>query len=105
MRAEDGRREGLGWLERKLAYGFTTSFAAGGDALRLKLQAFSRRELVVRRDENGHFYAEATIAARRARLERIFVASNEGGLTPSVRYLDLFGRLPDGARVSERILP
>jgi len=105
MRAEDGRREGLSFLERKLAYGFTTNFEAGGDVLRLRLQAFSRRDLVVRRDERGRFHAEATIAARRARLERIFVASDEGGLTPSVRYLDLFGLLPDGARVSERILP
>jgi hypothetical protein len=105
MRAEDGRREGLSFFERKLAYGFTTSFTPGGDALRLRLTAFSRRELLVRRDESGRFHAEMTIAGRRARLERIFVASDEGGLTPSVRYLDLFGRSPDGVRVSERILP
>jgi hypothetical protein len=105
MRAEDGRREALSFFEQRLAYGFTTSFAAGGDALRLELHAFSRRELVVRHDENGRFHAETTIAARRARLDHIFVASDERGLTPRVRYLDLFGRLPDGARVSERILP
>lgn len=42
----------------------------------------------------------------RARLERIFVASEEGILTPSVRYVELGGRrLVDGTRVSERVLP
>src|SRR4051794_4876468 len=41
MLAEDGRREGLSWLERRLAYGFSTNVRAGGDALELRLRAFS----------------------------------------------------------------
>ena len=105
MLAEDGRREGLTWLERRLAYGFSTSFRAGGDALELRLRAFSRRPLVVRRGENGLFHAEIALGGGSARLERILVASDEHGVTPSVRYFDLFGRRPDGTRVSERILP
>jgi Domain of unknown function (DUF4833) len=106
MRAEDGRREGLTWLERRLAYGFTTSLEAGGEGLRLHVRAFTRRDLSVRRDGTGHFHAEMPIAGHHAWLERIFVASDEHGMTPSVRYIDLLGRLPgDGTRVSERILP
>lgn len=105
MLAANGRREGLSWLERKFAYGFKASFEPGGDVLRVELTAFSRRALAVRSDENGIFHAEVAISGRRSRLERIFVASDEGGITPSVRYVDLFGRLSDGARVSERILP
>jgi Domain of unknown function (DUF4833) len=106
MLAEDGRREGLTWLERRLAYGFSTSFRAGGDALELRLRAFARRELVVRRGEKGDFHAEVAIAGAPALLERIFVASDERGVTPSVRYFDLIGRRrADGTRVSERVLP
>lgn len=105
MLAEDGRREGLTWLERRLAYGFSTNFRAGGDVLELRLRAFSRRALAVRRAENGVFHAEITLGGSSARLERIFVASDEHGVTPSVRYFDLFGQRPDGTRVSERILP
>lgn len=106
MLAEDGRREGLTWLERRLAYGFSTSFRPGGDALDLRLRAFARRELAVRRGENGHFQAELPIGGAPARLERIYVASDEHGVTPSVRYFDLFGRRRgDGSRVSERVLP
>ncbi len=71
LRAEDGRREAPSFLERKLAYGFTTRFDAGGDALTLELQAFSRRGLRVRRDENGYFHAEATLATRRAARARL----------------------------------
>jgi len=105
MLAEDGRREGLTWLERRLAYGFSTSLRAGGDALELRLRAFSRRPLAVRRGENGQFRAEIVLGGGSALLERIFVASDERGVTPSVRYFELFGRRPDGTRVSERILP
>jgi hypothetical protein len=106
MLAEDGRREGLTWLERRLAYGFGTTLEQGGDALRLRLRAFPRRELAVRRDRSGRFRAEVSIAAHPAVLERIFVASDEHGVTPSVRYFDLHGRRrDDGSRVTERILP
>jgi hypothetical protein len=106
MAAEDGRRESLTWLERRLAYGFSTAFVGGGDALTLRLRAFPRRELLVRRAQNGYFHAEVPIVGHAATLERIFVASEEGGVTPSVRYFDLIGRrLTDGSRVSERILP
>lgn len=106
MLAEDGRREGLTWLERRLAYGFDTTFEHGAEALRLRLHAFPRRELLVRRDQSGRFGAEMSIGAHPALLERIFVASDEHGMTPSVRYFDLFGRRrDDGSRVTERILP
>jgi hypothetical protein len=106
MLAEDGRREGLTWLERRLAYGFSTSLAPGGEEFRLRLRAFPRRELAVRRDENGHFRAEIAILGQAAVLERIFVASVESGMTPSVRYFELHGRRrSDGSRVTERVLP
>ena len=106
MLAEDGRREGLTWLERRLAYGFSTSFRAGGDALELRLRAFTRRPLAVRCDENGRFHAEILVGGEPALLERIFVASDERGMTPSVRYFELHGRRrSDGSRVSERVLP
>jgi hypothetical protein len=106
MLAEDGRREGLTWIERRLAYGFSATVGHDGGELRLRLRAFPRRELAVRRDDKGHFRAEITLAGAPAVLERIFVASVEHGVTPSVRYFDLFGRRrDDGSRVTERILP
>ena len=106
MQAENGRRESLTWLERRLAYGFESSFDARGETLRVRLRAFSRRELQVRRDASGGYRAEMRIGDRPAVLERIFVCTDESSVTPSVRYLDLTGRaVADRARVAERIRP
>jgi hypothetical protein len=106
MHAEDGRREGLSFLERRLAYGFVAEFVGKTQALSLRLQAFPARVLGVRQGARGRFAAHVTIAGQAARLERIFVATDERGITPSVRHLDLFGvSLAGGTSVTERILP
>jgi hypothetical protein len=106
MHAENARRESLTWLERRFAYGFESAFEPGGEVLRVRLRAFSRRELEVARDGRGRFRAHVTIGGRPAVLERIFVCTDEGSVTPSVRYLDLGGSaLSDGGPVGERIRP
>ena len=105
MRAEDGRREELTWFERKFAYGYSSAFDANGE-LRMTLQAFAARALAVGRDRSGAFRARTRIGGLPATLERIYVASDEHGLTPRVRYVDVFGvALDDGRRVRERLLP
>ncbi len=105
MHAEDGRGEALTWLERKFAYGWSASRDAHGDVL-VRLRAFAKREIRVFRDEKGDFRALARILDRAALLERIYVSSDDRGLTPSVRYVELFGvSRTDGRRVSERIVP
>jgi len=105
MRAEDGRREDLTWFEEKLAYGWSASFDARGELL-VRLRAFRARELRVFREKTGQFRALGRIAGRPAVLERIHVASDDRGLTPTVHYVDLFGSVrADGRRVTERIVP
>jgi uncharacterized protein DUF4833 len=105
MHAENGRREELTWLERKFAYGWSTTVDANGE-LRVTLKAFSARTLAVFQGKSGAFRARVRLAQRPAALERIYVASDERGLTPSVRYVDVFGTaLDDGRRLSERIVP
>jgi hypothetical protein len=80
MLAEDGRRESLTPLERRLAYGWTARLEPQGNALRLRMQAFSQRE--------------------------IFVATVEHGPKPSVKYVDLLGLTVSGqVHVTERITP
>jgi hypothetical protein len=105
MRAEDGRRESLTWLEEKLAYGWSSSFDARGELL-VRLRAFSGRALRVFRESSGQFRALGRIVGHPAVLERIHVVSDDRGLTPTVRYVDLFGIAQhDGRRVTERIVP
>jgi len=101
MLAEDRRREELSWAERELAYGFEVS-AASRDGCLLHLTAFKQRALVVAR-HGQTFRAMVSIAGKRATLERIFVQTSEGGLLPSVQYIDVFGTAADGTPLKERL--
>jgi hypothetical protein len=101
MLAEDGHREELSWAERKLAYGFSVSELSPERCV-VQLTAFKQRPLVVER-RGKSFRATLSIAGQRATLERIFVQTSEGGLLPSVQYLDLFGSAADGSPLSERV--
>lgn len=99
--ATNGGREGLSWIERKVAYGFTTMHEPEG--LGLKLVAFDRRVLHVRRVD-GKFRAELAILGRPARLERIWVQVEPAFLGPHVRWIDLHGvDLVTGKPLVERI--
>lgn len=101
MLAEDGRREELSWAERQLAYGFSVSEATPERCV-LRLVAFKQRALVVAR-QGETFRATLSIAGKRATLERIFVQTSEGGLLPSVEYLEVFGTSADGKQIKERV--
>ena len=101
MLAENGRREGLSWMERELAYGFSVSKVTTG-GFSLRLLAFKQREIQVHR-AGGAYRARVVISGKPATLNRIFVRADEGGLLPHVRYVELQGIADGGAPVTERI--
>lgn len=106
MHAEDGRREELTFLERRLAYGFRIVSAVSQRGFGLRLAASAAREIRVERSSAQRFSASLRIAGQRARLQRIYVQADEGSVLPSVRYVDLFGiDSLNGATVFERMLP
>lgn len=102
MLAENGRREGLSWLERELAYGFSVSKVTGA-GFSLRLLAFKQREIQVHH-AGGSYRARVVISGKPATLNRIFVRADEGGgLLPRVRYVELQGIADGGTPVTERI--
>lgn len=101
MLAEDGRREELSFAEHKLAYGFEVS-RLGPTSCELRLVAFAERVVLVERSSHG-VRALVRIAGEQAVLQRIFVKASEGGLLPSVEYVDVRGTSLSGAPVSERL--
>jgi hypothetical protein len=106
MRAENGRREGLTWLERQLAYGWSVTSKVRERGFTLELVALPGREVRVHRSESGQYRASTKISGQNALLERVFVKSEEGGALPRVVYVDLFGKhAKTGAPVSERLAP
>jgi hypothetical protein len=106
MLAEDGHREGLNFIEKLMAYGFSVDPAESGEGFTVTLKAKKDRpvRLTMRA---GCPAALVTIAGRPALLRRIFVQAESGGsLIPSVAWADLEGTDPvTGSPVKERVVP
>jgi hypothetical protein len=104
MLAEDGRKEDLGVLEAKLAYGFKTWSEPASQAVLVQLVAYPERKLRVYQ-ANGSYRAEMQIDGHPAFLERIYVKSISAAVLPKVEYLELYGRdAGTGANLYEKIL-
>ena len=99
--AEDGRREPLSRLDH-VAYGFRVVPERGGSWL-LTLKAAPSRAIRVL-SWQGRWVAQMVIAKRSALLNRIFVATDESGLLPRVRSVDVYGTdMLTGRPLSERL--
>jgi hypothetical protein len=88
MKAEDGRREGLSYMERKMAYGF--DITPRGAEWDLKLAAAPERAIKLM-NVGGHWRAQTTLNGKPAYLKRIYINTKEGGVMPTVVSVDLYG--------------
>jgi len=105
MLAEQGQREGLSWIERRKAYGFSVEPNPGGQSYLMRLQAEEDRAITVFMD-GGTVRAEMVIEGRPTFLEKIFIDSLAGGLIPRVDYVELLGTdSKSGERRTEKITP
>jgi Domain of unknown function (DUF4833) len=101
LRASDGRREKLGYLERKMAYGFDVNCSSDTHCA-LTLSVFPSRVIDVTLVD-GAMHAITRIANKRAKLTRIFVQLANDTLIPTVVYVELSGALENGTIVTERL--
>jgi len=100
-----GKRESLGWVERKKAYGFSITRDKSGQFWRMKLVPAEDRPIKVY-VKDGKARAEMIIGGRAAYLTKLYIDSTEGVVLPTVNYVDLFGTdVANGAPVRERIVP
>lgn len=88
MKAEDGRREGLTFMERKMAYGIDVT--ARGAEYDLKLAAAPERAIKLM-NVGGRWRAQTQLNGKAAYLSRIFIQTKEGGVMPTVVSIDLYG--------------
>jgi hypothetical protein len=103
MKAEDGRREPLTWAEKQMAYGFDVQPLGEGGNYLMKLTAYKDRSLRLTK-VNGRWRAKTTIAGKSAYLTKLYIATKEGGLTPTVLSVDLHGEDADtGKAIQEHI--
>ena len=105
MLANGGHREELTFVEKQLAYGFTIQPDPSGRGYRMVLAGDKEREIRVYQ-EKDKVTAEMMIAGRPAILKKLLVNSDDGGILPSVNYIELFGRdLKSGEERYEKVLP
>lgn len=104
MLAEDGRREELNGIERRLAYGVELLGAGGGGSVEIAVRALRERRIEVRTAEPCPT-ARMPIRGRPAVLRRVFVQLARGlFFFPKVAYVELHGEDPETrAAVDERI--
>ncbi len=100
-KAEDGRRQQLSLLERKLAYGFSTRVLDDGTVL-MDMAADIRRMVRVERKAD-RWVAITRINGHSAAIERIYVTLEEARPLPKVEFIDLYGNdVVTGECVHER---
>jgi len=97
LKAEGGGREDLSFFERKLAYGFEVLPPDSKGEREMKLVAWEDRTIrLTKVVDGGKWRAVTKIDGKEAYLTRLFIQTDEGGITPSVLYVDLFGETVDG---------
>lgn len=102
--AQDGRREGLNFVERIRAYGIDVTAIGQTDAWRVKIRALPARPLVLH-SGTGCPFVTAEVDGRIAILRRVYVTAT-GGLLPKVASVELTGVDPETALpVTERFTP
>ena len=87
--AQDGRREGLNFVERIRAYGVDVGSRREDDTWRVTVRALPTRPLVLHQG-TGCPFVTAEVAGRDAILRRVFVTAR-GGLLPRVASVELTG--------------
>ncbi len=102
MLAEDGRREGMNFIERMMAYGFSAEPApeGGGFVVTLKAKKDRPLHLTVR---DGCPVALARIGGSDGVLRRIYVHATGEALIPAVDYVELFGSDAAGGELYEKV--
>jgi len=104
LKQEGNKRDDLNWVERWKGYGIDVEKRWGRDSLEFVMRADGTKIRVTQRD--GKWIAIARINDDLARLESIYVKTDESGWFPEVLEVHMKGyRLSDGVRLVEVIRP
>src|SRR4030042_6244354 len=105
MRAEDGRREELSWIEKKKGYGFDIKPAPSVNGYKMTLMAAPQQQITVKKAGDA-IRAEMVIGGRLAVLEKIYINASDGLTGSKVHYIMLYGKdLKTGGKRSQKIVP
>ncbi|MES2389646.1 MAG: DUF4833 domain-containing protein [Bacteroidota bacterium] len=100
---ENGKRRDLNFIQRKFAYGLKVK--KDGNNYELRSVAYPKKQLFLRKGEDGAYHVFAGIGNREAILNRIYIKIDGGTFWhPNVKYIELKGKNPvTGNTLIERI--
>ncbi len=109
LEAEKPVTSKIRWYEQR-AYGIKEQKQKDPNQFAMILYAFPQKDIYVtfsfdKKKRRCKAVASTKILHREALLHRIYVFAKEKFLIPSVEYVDVFGRLPDGSPIKERLSP
>ena len=105
MRAEDGRREELNWMENEKGYGFDIKPDPSVNGYKMTLMAAPKQQITVKKEGNA-FRAVVAINGRPAVLEKIYINAYDGLTGSKVHYIMLYGKdLKTGKKRSQKSVP
>lgn len=105
MRAEDGRREKLNWMENEKGYGFDIKPNPSVNGYIMTLMAAPQQQITVKKAGND-IRAEVVINGRPSVLEKIYIDASDGLTGPKVHYIMLYGKdLKTGKKLSQKSVP
>ena len=97
-----GEREGLTYIQRKLAYGYKL-ISREGNNYNCSLSAYPKRLITVTQDANGNYVCYITINNERAILKSLYVKAHPKN-SLKVEYVELRGiSLKTNQKITERI--
>ena len=91
MLAQDGRRENLNWIEKKMAYGINIKPYPSVNGYQMTIVAAPQRSITVKKVGSA-VRAEIVIDGRPAILEKMYINATEKLTGPTVHYLELYGK-------------
>jgi predicted small lipoprotein YifL len=105
MRAEDGRREELSWMEKEKGYGFDIKPDPSVNGYNITLMAAPQQQITVKK-AGDTIRAEMVIGGRQAVLEKIYINASDGLTGTKVHYVMLYGKdLKTGGKCLQKIVP
>ena len=105
MRAEDGQREELNWMEKEKGYGFEIKPDPSVNGYKMTLMALPQQQITVKKAGDA-IRAEMVIGGRSAVLEKVYINASDGLTGPKVHYIMLYGKdLKTGGKRSQKIVP
>jgi hypothetical protein len=99
---DGGKRADITFFQKQ-AYGYDVE-STGNGTYALKLKAFKDRPMWIVK-VGGRWRVQTTISGKQAYMTKLYVATKEGGVMPTVLYVDVFGEdASSGAALNEHIV-